>query len=903
MSVPAHTRLDAHPEGDPYESWAKDNAKKDFGGITITKFNNLDDFFDILADYSSKYFFSKDTINTNLLKNLKTKTIFLDNKIIDCILSFEENNKEFCIISSDKNFINPQKRIYYFTSINHADYYSLLAPKAISYGAGVIDLFFKEAEIAEQKQREKSWLEKLKEKIFPSDQVASVLPLPSLSPSSSPSFSPSPSPSLAFIPSSFPIFTPAPSILPSLSPTPSPLPTPRVGSDTPGIIEPKFSANMPYPGFGGGGAPPSPTSNVNPEPTPAPEPSPTPTPEPSPEPSPEPTPTPTPIPDPEYMDVVINEIAWAGTSNQTSQDEWIELYNRTSRDINLDGWILYSETDEKPWINLSGPIPAQGYYLIERSDDDETVSDILADWKGSFGNGLNNRGEVLILSQASTTIDQTVLCGGANPYQWPPCYDYSYRSMERINPDIAGTDSSNWGINNGLIINGKTSKGEAVFGTPKARNSANYLIASGNPAVYFDATITLKKSSSPYIVNNQIQVFQDNAVLNIEPGVVIKFYNDAGLRFSGNSKIIAKGTADEPIVFTSFDDDEYGGDTNNNSTSTAPYPGGWFGVEIETSNSDSVFENSIFRYGGKYYSGWGIFNSLGPSNLHIKGISAQIANSVFEYSRAHGLYLASSDSIVSGSVIRNNNGSNPAGYNAGILISGGAPKILNNTVSGNGYGISMANCEAIVDSNVFDSNEREAIVSSGKFGVFTNNSGANNLINAIAVSGELARENSISTASPNPLPYYFWMVSVASSSTLMIEPGAVIKGSYNNPVNVYGNLIISGVNSGDVVFTSLYDDSIGGDADNDGGIMTISKGDWPGIVMRPGSYSEISGAAFKYADTVLTYQNSPINLSNVKFISNTLAISADSDSAVQSAATTTLEFIDNTTDISPADLW
>ena len=37
--------------------------------------------------------------------------------------------------------------------------------------------------------------------------------------------------------------------------------------------------------------------------------------------------------------VVINEVAWAGTSASAS-DEWLELYNSGAADIDLTGWTL-----------------------------------------------------------------------------------------------------------------------------------------------------------------------------------------------------------------------------------------------------------------------------------------------------------------------------------------------------------------------------------------------------------------------------------------------------------------------------------------------------------------------------------------------------------------------------------
>lgn len=90
--------------------------------------------------------------------------------------------------------------------------------------------------------------------------------------------------------------------------------------------------------------------------------------------------------------VVISEVCWMGSADSSS-DEWIELYNNTSTDIDLDGWMLVSE-DGQPEIALEGVILTQGYFLLERSDD-ESAPEATADqiYSGSMG----NNGEILSL--------------------------------------------------------------------------------------------------------------------------------------------------------------------------------------------------------------------------------------------------------------------------------------------------------------------------------------------------------------------------------------------------------------------------------------------------------------------------------------------------------------------------
>gem|GEM_PF-336900 len=166
-------------------------------------------------------------------------------------------------------------------------------------------------------------------------------------------------------------------------------------------------------------------------------------------------------------DVVINEVGWSGTA-AGSADEWIELYNNTAGAIDLAGWTLRA-ADGSPAITLTGSIPAQGYYLLERTDD-STISDIPADWIGSFGFGLGNAGESLTLRDAASNIVDTANGDGG---AWPAgTASPNYQSMERVDP-LAADGDANWASNDMVTRNGLDANGNPVNGTPKALNSAS----------------------------------------------------------------------------------------------------------------------------------------------------------------------------------------------------------------------------------------------------------------------------------------------------------------------------------------------------------------------------------------------------------------------------------------------
>jgi len=145
-----------------------------------------------------------------------------------------------------------------------------------------------------------------------------------------------------------------------------------------------------------------------------------------------------------FANVFINEVCWMGDSD-SANNEWIELKNNTNKDIHLDGWRIKS-LDGSPSINLTGVLSANGYFLLERSDDNSVV-DIVADliYVGSLG----NKGEGLFLvDDDDRVIDEIEI----KENEWPAGNNKTKQTMER-------NEDGGW----------QTSKEER--GTPKKKNS------------------------------------------------------------------------------------------------------------------------------------------------------------------------------------------------------------------------------------------------------------------------------------------------------------------------------------------------------------------------------------------------------------------------------------------------
>jgi hypothetical protein len=92
-------------------------------------------------------------------------------------------------------------------------------------------------------------------------------------------------------------------------------------------------------------------------------------------------------------EVVVNEVAWAGTSADASTQEWFELYNNTDQNIDLSNWRIFVSGRQISLSKINNKIiNAKSYYLFERTSDN-TVIEIDADAIYTLSGGFNNNGE------------------------------------------------------------------------------------------------------------------------------------------------------------------------------------------------------------------------------------------------------------------------------------------------------------------------------------------------------------------------------------------------------------------------------------------------------------------------------------------------------------------------------
>ncbi|NCN53161.1 hypothetical protein GW950_01715, partial [Candidatus Wolfebacteria bacterium] len=439
VSVPDHTRNDPHANGSPYEEWASqftlENTDLNLYNETLVNnpvyLNNLEDYFNELAKYSNNNFYSKDTIGIQSGYNFPEP------------IDFELINGYYYGISKDKYgsryyLVYQKSRKGNFISTNNLDldiddelvikdYWNRLSIKAVQYGAGVVDLFFKEVERAENdpdfvKEEPKSFFAQAIDvmnglvgnilSIFSSDEDLDLDEEIILDDENN--LNTENNLNLIYdledsVEEEFNYFIEDEDLVSEI--TENDLEKQEENNEDDSSQLEDFVINKPT----------EPEQKICSFETDKPV---------------------------IYGSVLISEVAWAGTLN-SANDEWIELKN-TGGDINISGWQLIDKKEQIKVLFKDTTLAGGEFYLLERTDD-ESVPAVIADY--IYTGALSNNDEGLRLFDDECNLIDEVL---ASP-DWPAGDSGAKRTMERLS-DLTWHSYSGSGENN-------------IFGTPKKDNS------------------------------------------------------------------------------------------------------------------------------------------------------------------------------------------------------------------------------------------------------------------------------------------------------------------------------------------------------------------------------------------------------------------------------------------------
>ena len=375
------------------------------------------------------------------------------------------------------------------------------------------------------------------------------------------------------------------------------------------------------------------------------------------------------------------------------------------------------------------------------------------------------------------------------------------------------------------------------------------------------------------------------STLTIEAGAIFKMTGSSywygkgtGLEIAGT--LLANGTIESPVVFTSIHDDTVGGDTNNNGSSTAPTKGDWTRQLIQPGGT-ATFEHVMISYaGGSVYgqTAEGILNNGGTLHFH---------DGIIDQGAMTGI----------------------RSINNGILdVSGSTIRFQNE------HGIVYAATGAVaptVKNNIFDSNTNFAIyfAPTGELTLdgtqISGNSANGNGTNALRLIGNFVGVSTLQ----NPgfaifldyNPDYTLSLNVSSGSTLTIQPGTIFKGygtSYDygrgSGIVVSGTLNALGTEESPIVFTSLHDDSYGGDTNNNGASTLPAPGQWTMNLIGAGGVANLDHTLMRYAGGLISgwYQQTLFISGGILHLSDS-TIEFGSGSGVRSVAGGVIEIHDN----------
>lgn len=298
-----------------------------------------------------------------------------------------------------------------------------------------------------------------------------------------------------------------------------------------------------------------------------------------------------------------------------------------------------------------------------------------------------------------------------------------------------------------------------------------------------ESSETWTLAGSPYVLPGNV-IFHRGATtppptLTIEPGVVVKV-SGQGLKLQGDARLVAVGTVEQPILFT--------------SGRASPAPGDWQGI---LADGALRLENATIEYAGE-----GLESALrdsGASEFVVKRCEVR-------ESLGNGIRLsprAGSGALVEACDVRDNGGH-------GILVdSGDTYELRGNRVRDNGgTGIVALGHGGPVTGNVIERNALGLRFTQGALpldNTFADN--AREVIEVVSFSTDLhhdARWQRHLDASGAAIPYRVigHSLGVSSAGSLTIDPGVTIEFSPELSLIVSGGLDARGTAELPLLFTS-----------------------------------------------------------------------------------------------------
>ena len=159
-------------------------------------------------------------------------------------------------------------------------------------------------------------------------------------------------------------------------------------------------------------------------------------------------------------ELVVTEIMQNPAAVSDGDGEWIEIYNASGVDVDLDGLEVSDLGSDSFVVDTSIVVAAGEYAVLAKNADAATNGGLPVDFEYGSGMTLGNSDDEVVLSNSTTVLDTVAYDGG------PAFPDPSGASMN-LDPgatdELANDDGANW-------CEASNSYGDGDLGTPGAAN-------------------------------------------------------------------------------------------------------------------------------------------------------------------------------------------------------------------------------------------------------------------------------------------------------------------------------------------------------------------------------------------------------------------------------------------------
>jgi LEA14-like dessication related protein len=210
--------------------------------------------------------------------------------------------------------------------------------------------------------------------------------------------------------------------------------------------------------------------------------------------------------------IVINEINYHSDS-LTDSGDWVELYNKTSQNIDMSGWSFMDNDKDHFFLFPEGFQLKAKHFIVLCSDTSKFIQihPDITNFRGNLGFGFSNSGEMLRLYTGSMNLADYVEYDDDSP--WDNDADGEGPTLELINPFYDNALSDSWTAD---TYQGSPGKSNGFIDGVVIDNTNTTKVIYPNPA-HSSFQITNITSATMKIYNLQGQLIKTGKISNNSP--------------------------------------------------------------------------------------------------------------------------------------------------------------------------------------------------------------------------------------------------------------------------------------------------------------------------------------------------------------------------------------------------